>query len=127
MALNVAGTPKKLTIEGISFNLAADVDIEQIFTQFENTAIPSTGPAMRKMVKRTADSNGFVILTNADERKSLKLFAEATSPVQFTWENRAGDTSRCLGIIEITNNQTAENRTTVNVMPVDDWAVSIGG
>jgi len=126
-ALNVSGTPAKFTVEGIAFNLAADVDIEDVFVEWENSAIPTSGNPMRKMVKRTADQNGLIVMTNADERKSLKFFAESTSSLQLAVTNRAGDTTRCLGILEIPNNQTAENRTTLNAIPMGPRSVSIGG
>ena len=117
----IAGSLRKLTIEGISFDVAADADFSEIFTQFENAMVPTSGGAMRKMTKRIVAVEGVVLITDADERLVLKDFAEGLDNVKITYTNAAEDSYRCEGTIEIENNSTEENRTSCTIQPVGDW------
>lgn len=115
------GTLRKFTVNGISYDLMADIDLKEIFTRYENSAIPTSGNAMMKKVKRVPSREGFVLATNGDEREELKSFAESIENLKFAYTNMAGDTYRCVGQMEIEDNSTADSRTTVNVFPEDDW------
>lgn len=121
MGIDISGTPNSLTIDGIAYRLAGDVNITEIFTAWENSLIPSSGRAMRKMMRRTPNREGVVLLTNAEERDNLKAQAESLTNLKLSYTNRAGDTYKCEGIIEIENNETEENRTTIRLLPVEDW------
>jgi hypothetical protein len=115
------GTLRKFTVEGISYDVMADVDVKEIFTKYENSAIPTSGNAMMKKVKRVPSREGFVLATSGDEREELKAFAESIDNLKFSYTNMAGDTYKCSGQMEIEENSTADSRTTVNVFPEDDW------
>ena len=120
-AKKIGGSLRKLTIEGISFDVAADADFTEIFTNYENAMIPTSGGAMRKMTKRIPAVEGVVLITDADERLVLKDFAEGLTLVKTTYTNAATDSYRCEGTIEIESNTTDENRTTCTIQPVGDW------
>jgi len=122
---DVTGTLRKLTIEGISFNVAADADISEVMTNYEVTRIPTSGPSMKKMVRRIPAREGIVLITNAAERENLKSFAEQIADVKVSYTNAAGDEYKCEGSIEVENNTTQENRTTVRVDPKEDWTAFI--
>lgn len=125
MAKFISGSLRKLTIEGISFNVAADANLTETFTTFENSMIASSGRALRKMMKRVPMREGLVLLTDAAERETLKSFAESLDDLKVSYTNAAGDTYRCSGTIEIENNETEENRTTCQVHPREDWTAFI--
>ena len=117
----IAGSNRKLTIEGISFDVAADADFSETFVQYENSMVPTSGGAMRKMLKRIPAVEGVVLITDADERLVLKDFAEGLDLVKVTYTNAAGDSYRSEGTIEIESNSTEENRTSCTIQPVGDW------
>jgi hypothetical protein len=120
-AKKVAGSIRKLTIEGISFDVAADATFSEIFTNFENAMVPTSGLAMRKMTKRIPAVEGVVLITDADERLVLKDFAEGLDNVKITYQNAATDSYRCEGTIEIEGNETEENRTACTIQPAGVW------
>lgn len=120
-AKKAAGSIRKLTIEGISFDVAADATFSEVFTIFENAMIPTSGAAMRKMTKRIPTVEGVVLITDADERLVLKDFAEGIDNVKITYQNAATDSYRCEGTIEIEGNETEENRTACTIQPAGDW------
>jgi len=120
-AKKIGGSVRKLTIEGISFDVAADANFTEIFTNYENSMIATSGGAMRKMLKRIPSVEGVVLVTDSDERLVLKAFAEGLDLVKITYTNAAKDSYRCEGTIEIENNETEENRTSTTIQPVGDW------
>lgn len=121
MARDLSGSIRKLTIEGIAYNVAADASFTEIITRFENSMIATSGSSMRKMMKRVPTVEGVVLITNQSERGQLKSFAEGLDLLQISYVNAAGDTYRCEGTIEIENNETEENRTNCVIHPKDDW------
>jgi hypothetical protein len=121
MANDISGSNRAFTIEGISFRVAADANFTEMISQFENSMVPTSGRAMRKMVKRILTREGIVLVTNADERQLLIDFAESLDDLKISYTNAAGDQYKCEGTIEIENNETEENRTSCQVHPRDRW------
>ena len=120
-AKKVAGSIRKFTIEGISFDVAADSTFSETFTTYENAMVATSGKGMRKMTKRIPAVEGVVLITDADERLVLKDFAEGLDNIKITYQNAAQDSYRCEGTIEFENNETEENRTSCTIQPAGDW------
>ena len=121
MAKNVSGSPRGFTSNGIPYTVAADADIAEMISEFENSMLPTSGIAMRKMTRRITGREGIVLSTNAAERELLKSDSEDIDDGKFSYTNAAGDTYMCEGTMEIEGNQTDTNRTTVKVFPRDKW------
>lgn len=121
-----AGTLQKVLINGIPFSTPGDVDLAEVFTKYENSVIPSTGQGMIKQEARVPARNDLVLLTDGGEREILKAFAEAGETMTFSYTNRAGDIYRSQGTINIDANQTNENRTTIQLLPLDDFSAFLG-
>ena len=117
----VAGSIRKFTIEGVSYDVAADANFSETFTAWENSMVATSGRAMRKMTKRILTVEGVVLMTDADQRLALKDFAESLDDLKITYTNAAGDSYRGEGTVEIENNETEENRTSCTIHPRGDW------
>jgi hypothetical protein len=126
MAKKVAGSNKSFTVDGITFDVMADANITEVFTGFENSMIPTSGKHMYKKVKRVEIREGIVLATDAAEREQLKSFAESLDILQLQYVNAAGDNFQCEGAIEVENNETEENRTTVQGLPQGTWTLFEG-
>jgi hypothetical protein len=113
-------------INGIPYSVAGDTNATQIFTRWENTSIPSSGASMRKMVRRSPNTEAMTLLTDADERAQLKTDSESKDDVSLYWVNAAGDAYRAEGWFEVESNESEENRTNVILQPRDDWTVTVG-
>ena len=121
MANDVAGSNRKLTIDGISYRVAADANFSETFTKFENDVIATSGSGMKKKTKRIQRVEGVVLLTNAAERIELEAAAESIDDLKLSYQNAAGDEYKSEGTIEIEGNETEENRTSVTLLPTGDW------
>ncbi len=126
MAKDISGSLRKLTIEGQPFRVMADGNLTEIITKWENSHLPTSGRAMRKMMKRIPAREGLPLATNSAERATLKNFAESMDDLKCTYVNAAGDTYRCVGSLEIENSETEENRTNCQILPYDDWDLAEG-
>jgi len=126
MANDISGSLRKLTIEGISYNVASDANFTEMLTSFENSMIASSGKNMRKMVKRVKTVEGVVLLTNADERIALIAVAESIDDLKLSYTNAAGDTYKAEGTIEIEAHETEENKTNCIMLPRGDWTAFVG-
>lgn len=123
---NIAGSIRKVAIGGITFNTAGDANANMPTSGWENTNVPSSGINMRKMVRRSQTIEGLVLLTNADELSQLKIFAESLDNITLAITTAAGDTYRADGTINIESHESEENRTTVHLLPVEDWTPAVG-
>lgn len=121
MAKDITGTPRKFTVEGQPFRLAADVNITQTISRWENSMIPTSGVSMRKMVRRVTIREGFVLIVNADEIVDMKAYAEQIDDTKISYTNADLSEYKCEGVIEIENVETEEGRMTIQVHPRDDW------
>jgi hypothetical protein len=121
MGKDIAGTPRSMSVNGIGYRMAGDVNITEITSIFENSLVVTTGPAMRKMVKRIASREGVILITNAEELENLKSQVEGLDDLALSITDAAGNNAQCQGVMEIENHETEENRTTVQLLPKTDW------
>jgi hypothetical protein len=125
-ARDVSGSLRKFTVEGQSFAVAADANVTETITNFENAMVATSGAAMRKMTKRVPIREGLILIVNADERVDLIAYSESLDDLQISYTNAAGDEYKCQGTIEIENSETEENRLTCQIHPRDGWETFIG-
>lgn len=123
--VDTAGSMRSFSVEGIPFRCFADSNFTEIFTNYENSMIATSGRAMRKMVKRVLSVEGVTLATNGAERAYLKAFAETTKDLRIVYENAAGDTITILGAIELENNESEENKTSVKIFPVEEPVITL--
>lgn len=126
-AKNISGSIRKLALSGIAFNVAADSNVSMPVSGWENSNVPTSGPNMRKMTKRSIDADGIVVIANADDLAQLKTLAEQMTSFTMSVTNAAGDTLRNTGTINIDTHESEENRVTIKLLPdTNDWTTSVG-
>jgi hypothetical protein len=118
---DTAGTVRAVKIEGIPYRAAGDINISEILSTWENSMIPTSGKAMRKMVKRIPAREGVVLIVNDDEAEELKTFAESTDDLKLAYVTAGGSEYKSEGTIEIENRETEENRMTTQLLPREKW------
>jgi hypothetical protein len=119
----VVGSLLNAMIEGITYPAAGDVDVSHILSKFENNMIPSSGDAIPQMIKRVAAAESMVLLTDANQAEQLKNFANSTEILNMSFTLADGSSYACQGRIELENRETATGRTTIKMMPVNDWTL----
>lgn len=118
---DVTGTIRSVTLAGVTYDVFADSSIKATPSSHENTAIPTSGRNMRKMVKRVQSREGLVLVANGVEQEALKALAESTDDITMSYETAAGDVYRASGWIEFASHETEENKAEVTLCPRRDW------
>lgn len=118
---DISGTLRKVTLDGVTFDVPADVNVTETGSKFLNESVPSSGRNMRKMTKRPENREGLVLLANGAERELLQQLAERLSDFPVSYETAGGDVYRAVGWIEFENRETEENRAAIQLHPRNGW------
>lgn len=118
---DIVGAIRKVTLDGITFNVFGDANIKEVGSGWENSAIPTSGPTLRKMVKRVEERESVVLSANGQERETLRDLADSLNDFPMSYETASGDVYRCTGFIEFESRETEENRATIKMIPRDTW------
>lgn len=118
-----SGTPRKFTIEGIAFRLAADVNVSIMPNEFENSLVATTGAPMKKKIRRTPDAESVVLIADWSEMIVLRSYADSLDTIKFTFEWAGGDVASCEGVFNIDSFETEDNRCTIKIMPSGNWDI----
>lgn len=121
MSKDIAGSLRKVTLDGITFDAFGDANVKEVGSGWENDAVPTSGRNIKKMTKRAEKREGIVLACNGAEREMLQELAERTSDFPMSYETASGDVFRCIGWIEFESRETEENRATVQLHPRDKW------
>lgn len=124
---DVTGTLRKVTLDGVTYDVFADSNIKATPSKFENTAVPTSGRNMRKMVKRAQSREGVTLVANGLEQEALKSLAERQDDISMSYETAAGDVYRATGWIEFESHETEENRASIQMHPRDEWEAFLVG
>jgi len=118
-----AGTPRAFSIDGIGFDVAADVNISRLLSTYENSRIATSGKSMSKKVKRIPTAESIVLVTTEVEKLQLVSLSDQLADVKFSITWVSGDVVKCEGSFNIEGDESEENRTTIVVSPADRWTL----
>jgi hypothetical protein len=113
----VAGSIRRMTIEGVSFDVAADGNLSDLMSEYENSMIPTSGLAMQKKTRRVPVIEGVVLITDGGSKDSLVNYSDGLDVLKFSIEYASGDIKKANGIINIESDESEENRTTISIHP----------
>jgi hypothetical protein len=121
----VVGTPKKFTIEGISFNMAADVNISLTPTKEEVTMIATTGKGLQKRVKRIPKAESVTLLVSAEELEQLRSMSSELEEKNFSVTLADGSEWKTQGVFGMESYESEDGKVSITVEPSDDWTVLV--
>jgi len=120
--MSISGTLRKVTLDGVTFDVFADSDIKEVGSSHENSSIPTSGANLRKMVARSESREGLTLVCDGAGFALLKSLAEKLTDFPMSYEDASGDVYRANGWIEFEGRQTAENKATISMHPRDTWS-----
>lgn len=118
---DVAGSIRKVTLDGITFDVPADANVSEVGSGFLNESIPTSGRTLRKMTKRSQTREGLVVIANGAERELLQELADRLSDFPISYETSGGDVYRTTGWIEFENRETEELRCAIQLHSRNGW------
>ena len=113
----VAGSLRKVVIDGLTFDVAADVNVTLMTSGFETEGIPTSGRTMFKMTFRSPNAEGVVLSADPTEQDVLRQISErlTSSPMSVTLADNS--VYRTVGRINFENVETEENKATIVIIP----------
>ncbi len=117
----VAGTLRKVTLDGITFGVPGDVNVTETGSGILNESVPSSGSNMRKVTKRSQVREGVVLLVDGAERELLQELDERLDDFPMSYETAAGDVYRAVGWIAFESRETEEGRAAIQLHPRNGW------
>lgn len=121
MGKNVSGSIRKLTLDGVTYDVLGDANFSETGSGFESDAVPTSGDNIHKMTKRAKKVEGVVVGCNGTERDALEALADRTTDFPMSYETASGDVYRAQGWIEFENRETEENRASIQLHPRKKW------
>ena len=122
MAKNISGSIRKVTLDGVTYNAAADANLSATGSAFENSGVAHSGGNMRKMVRRVKVVDGVTLIVNASEQDQLEVLAGRPTDFPISYETADGSVFRCTGWIEYEKVESEENRASVKMFPRVKWS-----
>lgn len=121
-----SGTPRKLALDGVSYVVAADVNITLNLSPFEIEGVPTSGRTMIKRTVRTQTAESIVIVATPTEQEQLRELSERLDVFPATITMADGAVWRTTGNINFESVESEENRATITIIPdrsPDGWAL----
>ncbi len=118
--MSKSGTPRKVTINGQTFNVATDANFAQT-PERTIEGVRHTGGTMFKETLNVENLESVTLITTGQEHQDLKVLGRATVPFSMSYELASGDVYRAVGHINLDNRETEENRVDIEMIPDGDW------
>lgn len=116
-----AGSILKVTLDGITFDVFADANLNQVGSQTENSMIPTSGKAFPKKMKRIMSVEGLKLVADPNSRIQLEELADRLKPFPMSYKTADGTVFRAKGIIEFESAETEEIAGMVKMLPDGKW------
>lgn len=120
---DITGTPRAVTIEGVSYRVFADANISVNLNQFEGEAIANSGKASHKFTRRIPTAESIPLRVNWAECKTLRDAVDSLETLKFSIEFRGGDIIKGEGLINLEAYESEEGRLPVSFQPDNGWSI----
>lgn len=117
----MAGTMKKLTLNGVSFDCVSDADWTEVFAGFTNSIMQTSGGGVVVQESRTREVSGVQISLQSGDRSILKSIIEEGLVIDMSYVNRDGDRYSGRGTVNTDGRTTMKNIATLTLLPIGDW------
>ena len=117
-----SGSVRKLTLDGVTFNVAADANIAMT-PESEVEAIRHSGGNSFKITKMPAQAEGAKLILSDAEYDTLKTIAKKTT-INMSYTKQDGSVWVCQGMISAGNYESEENSCEVTMFPESaEWTL----
>ena len=121
-AKQISGSTRKLSLNGVTYGVAADADISSKLSKFAKEVMQTSGEPMIKYTLQNQEKTGFDVLANGDQKEELQEFAESFDLITVVYADRAGNEYHCKGTIMVGDSTSQDNKVPISVFPIDgNW------
>ncbi len=119
----IVGSIKKVSVDGIEYDVAADADVERQPSRFLNELIQTSGKPMIKQTLQEQSFKGVPIIGTASQEESLRFSQEKGTPFPMAIQYASGVIFQIVGIINITGSSSGTGKITVDILPTENIAL----
>jgi hypothetical protein len=114
---NNTGTVNRVIINGVSYDVPADINITFNRSGFTVEGIPTSGKTIMKYTRRVQTQESVILMTSPQEMEDLNNVAESLADVTVAVELADGSTYRTTGRINYESYESEEGRSTLTIIP----------
>lgn len=118
--MSKSGTPRKVTLDGQTFNVAADANFAQT-PAVTTEGVRHTGGTMMKTTLNVENLESVTVIADGQEYEDLKSLGKRDINFPMSYELASGDVYRAVGLINLDNRETEENRVDLTAIPDGEW------
>lgn len=118
--MSVSGTPRRVTLDGVTFNVASDANFVQT-PPVTTEGVRHTGGTMMKKTLEVGQVESVTLIVTSSQNAQLEELAKRNVNFPMSYELGSGDVYRGVGQINLDNRETEENRRDVTLIPDGDW------
>ena len=118
---NTVGTPRKVVIDGVTYDVMADTNITYNASKYAIEGQATTGDALFKYTKRIPQMEGITIAATPAILEDLKLKADSLADKTLSVEFADGSVYKASGRINYENWESESGKATVQLIPKRDW------
>lgn len=116
------GSIKGISIEGTSFDVAADANASLMPTR-EKGDIVTSGKTSFTSTKKSPNIEGLTLIVDATAHALLKEYHESDQSLTLSYTDPENKVYRAAGTIDIAAKESEGGRIDVKMMPEDDWSL----
>lgn len=120
-----SGTVRSVNIAGLSYTVMGEASFSTPMSVWEVSMTPSSGDAMKKMIKRVPVVESVDLLLDGSDRENLRQTSEGIANYTLSYETLAGDLYSATGSVNIESWTTEDNKVTVQLLPIGKWTASV--
>jgi len=114
---NTVGTAKRVTLDGVTFDVMADANFSQIKGKYSNEAVPTSGKNVQKKTVRAQTVESVNLQCNAEEADLLRSLNDRVTNFPMSYETAASDVFRSVGFINFENHDTDAGVAVIQLIP----------
>lgn len=122
-----AGSLKGVSVDGLSYAVAADADINMKPSNFTNERIAHSAGSMLKKTRTIQTIESVTLILNGLDRDNLARAAEKQDDIPLTLTDAAGNVYTTYGSIEIVSWSNQDNKVEVTMQAADKWNFAASG
>jgi hypothetical protein len=114
---SVSGSIRKVLLNGLSFNAAADGNFAKT-PKLEKEAVPHSGGNMIKHTRASGNVESAKLICTPTEYETLEGLADSLDPFSMSYEMADGSVWRTEGTIMLDNYESEEHSVEVTMIPL---------
>jgi hypothetical protein len=119
--MNVVGSIKKLTVEGISYPVSGDANAKLYLSGVENAMLATSGDAVLQQKRQVQRIENLDLLLSPAEAEDFRDYAKRIKPIKIAATLRNGKIYSGEAVVNFDGYETENGKATMTFLAVNEW------